>query len=90
MLNDVIKELQCEKEGHQKEIQDIKRNYEECQKRLELLEIENSSLRREKEGKDEIIEQLRNKVEDIQRTTNERRGEEDIVITEVNESEENC
>jgi hypothetical protein len=53
-----------------------------------LLEVENSKLRGESEAKDETIDLLRNKTEELQRT--KRMEEQEIVVTEVNECEDNC
>lgn len=89
-MNDVINELQREKVNDKHQVLSIKAKHEKCQKRLELLEAENSTLREENEAKCETIERLRNKVDELQRTKDEQKQEKDIVVTEVNECEENC
>ena len=86
-MNDVIKELQREKTNDKQELQNIKIQH---QKKVELLEAENSDLKHKNVAKDGTINLLRNKVEELQRTNAERKDEEEIVITEVNECEENC
>ena len=89
-MNDVINELQREKQNDRQQVQSITAKHQQCQKRLELLEVENSTLRQENDAKVETIERLRNKVEELQRNKVERKEEQDIVVTEVNECEENC
>ena len=86
-MNDVIKELQREKTNDKQELQTIKIQH---QKKVELLEAENSDLKHKNVAKDGTINLLRNKVEELQSTNAERKDEEEIVITEVNECEENC
>jgi hypothetical protein len=57
---------------------------------VELLETDILELRRENEAKDGTINLLRTKVEELQRTRTERKDDQEIVITEVNECEDNC
>ncbi|XP_028400461.1 cyclic nucleotide-gated cation channel alpha-3-like [Dendronephthya gigantea] len=90
LLNDVIQELQREKENDKKEMQNLKTKHQSSQQRLETVEEENTKLRQENKAKDGTIEILRNKIEQLQRTRNEKKKEDEIVITEVNECDENC
>ena len=90
LLNDVIKELQRENTNDKQELQTLKTQHENSEKKVELLGAENLELKHENVAKDGTINLLRNKVEELQRTKAEQKEQEEIVITEVNECEVNC
>ena len=89
-MNDVIKELQREKESNKQEMENLKTIQQTSQKKLENLEEVNSKLQHENEAKDDTIERLRKKIEELQRSRVERQQDQEMVVTEVNECEENC
>ena len=71
-------------------MENLETRHQNSQQTIENAEAENIKLRRENVAKDETIEMLRNKVEELQRTKNEQKKEKEMVITEVNECDENC
>lgn len=86
----MIQELQREMENNKREMENLETRHQNSQQTIENAEAENIKLRRENVAKDETIEMLRNKVEELQRTKNEQKKEKEMVITEVNECDENC
>ena len=86
LLNDVIKELQHEKDSHAEELVNFRAEIRNFDKKLLAIEEDKSKLERLNATKEVLIQELRNEIQEHKRKI----IKEEVVVTEVNECEEQC